>query len=596
MSFFIAGAALDIPIQGKSIKTLVCLFCLACVLTSCSVARKESLARVGFDWFQYVGNDAIFDVPLKESHYRNPVIAGFHPDPSIVRVENDYYLVNSSFAYFPGLPVFHSRDLVNWKQIGHALTRRTQVKFENGEGISRGIFAPTIRYREGLFYIITTDVDGIGNFYITATNPAGPWSDPVPLPQIKGIDPDLFFDDDGRAYIAYNSEPDGPALYDGHRAIRLAEFDFSDNRIREGSSRVIVNGGVDLAKQPIWIEGPHLYKYNGWYYLLCAEGGTADQHSEVVFRARSLDEDFVAYEKNPILTQRDLDPERPNPITSTGHADLVTTPGGQWWAVFLGVRPYQDDFYNTGRETFMLPVHWADEWPRILDPGKPVPWQVERPLIESAKSDAPPQTGNFTWRDDFDGLQLKADWIRVRTSDIQWSELDPVSESIRLLALPVSLQEKSQPAYLARVQQHLEFSASTRMELPMTTTVVAGLVIFQSSDFNYFVGVQKTGAGYTVVLEEVREGVVSTLASAEFPASTRYVVLGMQQHKDNLRFFYRLEDSGESRLIADVDAKLLSTRVAGGFVGATIGIHARKVGQALRCGRSACLQNNGPAH
>jgi alpha-N-arabinofuranosidase len=560
-----------------AIKTLARLFCLACVSASCSTVSTETPAWVSFDWFQYEGNDAVFDLPLKENHYRNPVIAGFHPDPSIVRVGLDYYLVTSSFAYFPGLPVFHSTDLVNWRQIGHALTRRSQLKLESGERMSRGIFAPTIRYHDGLFYIITTDVDGIGNFYVTAENPAGPWSDPFPLPQVKGIDPDLFFDDDGRVYVTYNSEPQGPALYDGHRAIWLAELDLAENRVRESSKRVIVNGGVDLSRQPIWIEGPHLYKHNGWYYLLCAEGGTADQHSEVVFRTRSLDEAFVAYANNPILTQRDLDPDRPDPVTSTGHADLVMTPGGDWWAVFLGIRPYPGGFHNTGRETFMLPVHWTDEWPRILDPGVPVPWQAERPAIEPAARVEPPLTGNFTWRDEFDRSELEPGWVRLRTSDVAWAKLDPSNGELLMRALPIGLEEKTQPAFLARVQQNLAFGASTRLALPRTEAVVAGLAIFQSSDFNYFAGVRRTGNRFTVTLEEVREGVVSTLARSEFITSGAHIVLGMEQRDARLSFYYTLADGGKTWLDAQVDAKTLSTQVAGGFVGVTLGLHAREL-------------------
>lgn len=560
---------------------LICLVGLTCVISACNPAlvqretQKPPTNWVSFDWFQYEGRDAVFDEELKADHYRNPVIAGFHPDPSIVRVENDYYLVNSSFAYFPGLPVFHSRDLVSWKQIGHALTRRSQLTFENGQGISRGIFAPTIRFHDGLFYIITTDVDGIGNFYITAENPAGPWSDPVLLPEIHGIDPDLFFDDDGRVYIAHNDGPDGPVLYDGHRAIWLKEVDLASGKVINGFDRVIVNGGVDLEKKPIWVEGPHLYKLNGWYYLLCAEGGTEDQHSQVVFRSRDLSEAFVPYENNPILTQRDLDPARSNPITSTGHADMVQTPAGDWWTVFLGVRAYEREFHNTGRETFMLPVRWEDEWPHILSPQTAVPWQVRRPLIEPDLNDAKPQTGNFTWRDDFDQPRLKLDWIKVRTSEINWNELDADSASLRILALPVGLQEKAQPAFLTRVQQHLEFAASTSVELPGVEGVVAGLVIFQSSDFNYFLGIRKTGKRYMAFLEETRKGVKSTVVSAEFTSSERHIVLGLDQQQAKLSFYYELEATGKTELITDIDAKVLSTRTAGGFVGASIGLFAR---------------------
>jgi len=570
------------PLRTGTARLLAFAIWLPLFSASCSVTRTEPPAWVSFDWFEYTGRDALFDTPLKDNHYRNPVIAGFHPDPSIVRVGEDYYLVTSSFAYFPGLPVFHSTDLVNWKQVGHALTRRSQLKFEDGQGISRGIFAPTIRFHDGLFYIITTDVDGIGTFYITAENPAGPWSDPVRLPQIEGIDPDLFFDDDGRGYIAYNGAPEGTPLYEGHRAIWLREFDPGADTIGPGPARLIVNGGVDLARQPIWIEGPHLFKYNGWYYLVCAEGGTADQHSEVVFRTRSLADAFVAYEGNPILTQRDLDPGRPHPVTSTGHADLVTTPDGDWWSVFLGTRPYQGDYYNTGRETFMLPVSWKDEWPRILEPHTPVPWQVVRPAIESSGSDTPPQTGNFTWRDDFDQSRLKPDWITLRTSDVSWSRIDPRNGTIELLAIPVALQEKSQPAYLARVLQHTEFEASTRLALPGNGSVVAGIAIFQNADFNLFAGVRKTGEGYTLVLEEVRAGVASNLASTAITTTATHIVLGMEQKKDKLNFFYTLPGGEKTPLAEGVDARLLSTRVAGGFVGATLGMHVRRLVQAPR--------------
>jgi len=550
-------------------------FILSLLIVCLDPAQAESQPRVVFDWFEYEGRDAVFSEALKPGHFRNPVIAGFHPDPSIVRVERDYYLVTSSFAYSPGLPVFHSTDLVNWEQIGHALTRRSQLTLENGEGISRGIFAPTLRFHDGLFYIITTDVDGIGNFYITARDPAGPWSDPVRLPEIRGIDPDLFFDDDGRVYITHNGEPEGAPLYDGHRAIWMWEYDMKARKVIPGSGKVIVNGGVDLEKKPIWIEAPHIYRINDWYYLGCAEGGTADQHSQVIFRTRSLDEPFVPYENNPVLTQRDLDPERQNPITSTGHADLVQTLEGEWWAVFLGIRPYDQVFHNTGRETFLLPVRWQDGWPVILDPKTEVPWQVRRPAIQADAKDIPPQSGNFTWQDDFDAPGLKPDWMKVRTSETQWFELDADAGTISLDALPIPLKDKAQPAFLARVQQHLDFSASTRMALPQAAGVVAGLVAFQSSDYHYFLGVRKKADGYTVSLEEVRSGDSKVLASADFSTSAQYVELGMGQEHAKLHVYYSLEPAERIGLIRNIDAKLLSTQVAGGFVGATLGLHAR---------------------
>ena len=547
------------------------------LLAACVVLplKADETPSVTFDWFQYEGRDSQFASPPGPDYYQNPVLAGFYPDPSVVRVDDNYYLVNSSFAYFPGLPVFHSTDLVHWTKIGHGLNRREQLTFEDGQGISRGIFAPTIRHHNGRFYIINTDVDGIGNFIITASDPAGPWSEPTVLPEIDGIDPDLFFDDDGRVWIAHNGPPAGEPKYQGHRAIWLWEFDVERMKLLKGSDRIIVDGGVDISKEPIWIEGPHLYKANGWYYLSCAEGGTEEGHSQVIFRARSLDGPFLPWEHNPILTQRDLDPGRPDPVTSTGHADFVQTPAGDWWAVFLGVRPYVGNHFNTGRETFLLPVTWEDDWPRILEPETPLPRQPQRPALPEPALLPPPQTGNFAWRDDFDRSELDLEWVRVRTSPSKWWALDSDQGRIRLDALPVALSEKQQPAFLARRQQHRAFDASTRLELPVDTGVDAGLAAFQNADFHYFLGVRRSDDGHELFLEQVRAGKTSTLAHAALATGAAHIVLGVEQEGAYLNFYFQTGDD-RNWLIRDADATLLSTQVAGGFVGASLGIHARR--------------------
>jgi xylan 1,4-beta-xylosidase len=218
----------------------------------------------------------------------NPVLAGFYPDPSICRAGNDYYLVNSTFAYYPGLPVFHSKDLANWEQLGFAMNRPEQLDLD-GAGVSRGLFAPSIRFNKGTFYITCTNVDKGGNFIITTKNPKGSWSNPVYLPAVNGIDPSLFFEDNGKAYIIYNSNaPDNKPLYEGHRTIRMYELDLSTLQTK-GEEKILVNGGTDITQKPIWIEGPHIYKYNGYYYLLCAEGGTEFNHSAVIFRSKKVE-------------------------------------------------------------------------------------------------------------------------------------------------------------------------------------------------------------------------------------------------------------------------------------------------------------------
>lgn len=324
---------------------------------------------VYFDWFEYSGHDAAFETPLPAGHYRNPILAGFHADPSIVSANGRFYLVNSSFTYFPGIPVFESVDLVHWKQIGNVIDRPGQLDFD-GLSVSRGIFAPAIAYHDGMFYVVTTAVDSGGNFIATARDPAGPWSDPHWLPGVGGIDPSLFFDEDGTVYLLNNDEPPGPQRYEGHRAIWMQQIDLATFQ-PVGPRKVLIDGGVEPAKNPIWIEGPHLYKRDGWYYLSDAEGGTGPQHSQVVLRSRDVWGPYVPYADNPILTQRDLPDDRPLPITNAGHADLVEGPDGSWWAVFLASRNYDTRHYNTGRETYLLPVEWRNGWPVILPLARP---------------------------------------------------------------------------------------------------------------------------------------------------------------------------------------------------------------------------------
>src|SRR5690606_11397702 len=378
--------------------------------------------------------------------------------------------------------------------------------------VSRGIFAPTIRYHDGLFWLVTTAVDAGGNFLLTAAHPAGPWSEAAWLPEIDGIDPDLFFDDDGRAWIAHNGPPEGAPRYDGHRAIWLWEFDAEARRVVPGSGRVIVDAGTNPAARPIWIEAPHLYKENGWYYLLCAEGGTGYDHSAVVFRARRLDEPFVPYAGNPILTQRNLDPARPAPVTSAGHADLVRTPEGEWWAVFLATRPYERIYYNTGRETFLLPVRWQDGWPVILDAGLPVPWQAPRPYPDRRETVTAPLTGNFTWRDEFAAGTLDLHWSMLRGFDRDWFTLAGGTLVMRPKAEPMSTL--AQPAYLGRRQQHLAWRATTALRLPAGTGMSAGLVAFQNETHHYYLGVRRRQAGgYTLFLEQASGSLPQTIRS-----------------------------------------------------------------------------------
>ncbi|HEY5803783.1 MAG TPA: glycoside hydrolase family 43 protein [Lysobacter sp.] len=546
------------------------------VLLALSAAAVQAREPVLFDWFEYRGHDAAFEQPLPSGSYRNPVLAGFHPDPAVVRAGDRYYLVNSSFAYFPGIPVFESRDLVHWTQVGNVIDRPSQLDFD-GLGMSRGVFAPTISYHDGTFYVLNTAVDSGGNFLATATNPAGPWSDPVWLPTIDGIDPSLFFDNDGKAYLLNNGEPDGKPRYDGHRAIWMQEFDLAQRK-PVGPRKVLIDGGVDPSKNPIWIEGPHLYQREGWYYLVCAEGGTGPDHSQVVLRSRSVWGPYAPYPRNPILTQRDLDPQRANPITNAGHADLVEGLDGSWWAIFLASRNYGGVHYNTGRETYLLPVTWKDGWPTILESGRAIPQVAPGPsFIERDRSQAP-MTGNFTWRDEFDKPALDRAWMHVRVPKQSWADLATSRGQLAIHPLSEGLETLRNPSFLGRRQQHLAFEASTALTMPVEAGIDAGIAAFQNERYWYFLGARRSGSGLQLFLQRSDAGKVATVATktiAGVVASAKTLKLKIAANAGAYSFAFDADGKGWQWLRRDDDGTILSTDVAGGFVGAVVGPYAR---------------------
>ncbi|WP_162053492.1 glycoside hydrolase family 43 protein [Pontibacter pamirensis] len=524
-----------------------------------------------------------------EDTFQNPILPGFYPDPSITRVGDDYYMIHSSFSFFPGVPIFHSKDLVNWTQIGNILDRPEQLDLD-ALGASRGIFAPAISHHEGTFYMVTTLIDNGGNFVVTATDPAGPWSDPTWLREVSGIDPSIFFDEDGKAYILYNSEaPDNKPLYDGHRTIRIIEFDYK-NMKTAGSPKILVNGGVDISQKPVWIEGPHIYKKDGYYYLMAAEGGTSVNHSEVILRSRDVMGEYVPYENNPILTQRHLPNDRKNPISATGHADLVETQNGEWWAIFLATRPYDTkDSYNIGRETFLAPVTWKDGWPIINADFDEVQYSYKRPNLPAADKPVFPLSGNFVQQEDFKEGKLPFYWLLLRTPRSQWYSLSEPAGSLTLNLQPATLSGKESLSFVARRQQHVTGSASTKMSFkPTSANEFAGIAAFQSENNYYALGKTMSNGKEVVQLlksEKAADGTTSgtttVLAEKALVRSERGKPLYLKTEfdKGNISFYYSTKE-GDWKLLQDnVDGTFLSTRVSGGFVGTTLGMYATSQGK-----------------
>jgi len=559
------------------------LLFLALLLATPATAQPVA----SFDWFEYRGEDPVdrANQPAPDQ-YRNPILQGFYPDPSATRVGNDFYLVTSTFGYFPGIPVFRSRDLVSWTQIGNAIDRPEQLDFQQ-LGLSRGVFAPTIQAKAGTFYILNTCVDCGGNFVISAKYPAGPWSDPVWLPDLEGgIDPSLFFDTDGKTWILNNGPPEGPPQYEGHRAIWIQQFDLKALKTI-GPRKVLVNGGVDFSKKPIWIEGPHIFRKDGWYYLSCAEGGTAEGHSQVILRSKSVTGPYEPNPDNPILTQRGLSRERENPITSAGHAQLVTTPDGKWWATFLAVRPHADDFYSTGRETFLMPVRWKNGWPRITDPGQAIPWVHARPALPVQPTPPVPTSGGFAVRDDFDGAKLPPYWMMLRNPRASWFAL--TDGALRMQARAVGLGDKGNPSFLARRQQHMNAAAETVVRFtPAKDGDRAGIAVLQNDDYWFFLGLKQI-EGRLVVAVERREGpngpaageTVTTLDAGTFGiAPGNPLALRIEVRGNRYIFSYaRVLGSADLPMLAwrpltERTTDSLTTKTAGGFVGSVFGVFA----------------------
>lgn len=535
---------------------------------------------VAFDSFTYTGRDLPEGDKLADGHFRNPVLAGFFPDPSICRVGYDYYLVNSTFAYYPGLPIFHSRDLVNWKLAGHAISRPDQLDYRK-TAVTRGLFAPALEYHKGTFYLVCTMIDGKGNFVMTAKDPAGPWSDPVWL-DFPGIDPSLFFDEDGRTWLVHNGDaPENKPFYQGHRAVWLRGFDPVAMRMT-GEARILVNGGVDLSKKPVWIEGPHLFKKSGWYYLTCAEGGTGPDHSQVVFRSREVTGPFEPWSGNPILTQRDLDPEQPDSVTCTGHADLVEGPDGKWWSVFLGCRPFaKGDIFTTGRETFILPVTWTEDgWPSILPAGKRVPLVVASPLGATPAADHAPLNGDFTFTENFDRPGLDPLWLMLRSPvEKPLSHVDGSRGALMLEPVAATLSGVDHPAFLSRRVQHARFTASTVLEVPAQSATTAGLALFQSEKNYYFLAVEKDAEEKAwITIELADSGSPSVIHRVPAPDG-KLLHLRLRADLGDLALEWSPDGETWTTHAAPAGIAPVTVKAAGGglhFTGAVVGLHARK--------------------
>lgn len=475
----------------------------------------------------------------------NPVLAGTYPDPSICRVGDEYILVTSTFEYFPALPVFRSTDLLHWEQVCHAIDRRDQVDLSTVPS-SGGLFAPTIRHHDGTFYLVCTLVGGEGlrgNFILTATDAAGPWSAPTWLDGAPGIDPSLYFDSGssdggtsdggtatGRCWYTgtrLSEHPDWPEQTEVWvRELDLATLTFI------GDEHVIWNGALIGA---VWAEGPHLYRRGDHYYLLASEGGTEFNHAISVARASAITGPYAGSPANPVLTHRNMG--RRHPITNVGHADLVETADGEWAAVLLASRPYGGYHANLGRETFAVAVEWEDDWP-VFAPGV---GQLTLGVVPSEPA-GPPRSDA---------------WTQLRTGPAFWDG-DPATGNVTLTGAG-PLADGGTPAFLGVRQRHIDVTFGATVD---SRADAAGLAVRQSEADHILCVVASGSAAVTVV----RAGVPDVAATVAIPPGP--VALELRTSGQDYAFW------AAGTLIATVDGRFLSSQSAGGFVGVWLGLMA----------------------
>lgn len=503
-------------------------------------------------------------------HYTNPLLSGFHPDPSICRVENDFYLVTSSFEYFPGIPLFHSTDLIHWKQINYVLNRNSQFTLSTEAPNCLGIYAPTIRYHEGIYYCIVTNVSSLKseNFFVYTTDPYGIWSEPVLLP-FGGIDPSLFFDNDGKIY--YSGTDTG---------IFIAELILSKNSLPDGTAQILFEKAGE--KVYAWNgsggnnpEGPHIYKVNGIYYLMLAEGGTEYCHMVTIARSTSIFGPYEACPHNPILTNRSTG----LPIKAVGHADMIEDQNGNWWAVCLGIRPLGYPFrHNLGRETMLVPVVWRHGWPVMGQNGNGhVDLEIDTDLLPySLDCNSTPCARHYyipgtSMIDTFDTNVMHPSWNTIYNSDNILYEF--TKNGLILHGNKNDLSSKEPKSLLCRRQEHFDFTAC----LTLYTENIpeggeAGISIYLNYQHHYEIAITMINQKHCLILRRQ----IGTLKSIEniVAYDNDTVILQLTGSRAEYTFAYCSSEQDTPVSIGSGETQYLTTEVGGCFTGNFIAIYA----------------------
>lgn len=574
----------------KNIQVYLFFLIVMFSFTGANSQNKSKSNSPLFSNFTYQGNDPVYkENPLGNDEFYNPILQGCYPDPAITRKGDDYYMVCSSFAMFPGVPIFHSKDLVNWTDLGGVLNNVSEFN-PHDTGISGGVYAPGITYNphnDTFYMIVTAFSGGLDNIIVKTKDPMKGWGSPIKL-GFGGIDPSIFFDDDGKGYVVHNDAPDaGKERYNGHRVIKIWEYDLENDNVIPGSDKIVVDGGVDPGQQPIWIEAPHLYKKDGKYFLMCAEGGTGGWHSEVIFKSDNPKGPFIPAPANPILTQRYFSKDRKNKVDWAGHADLIKGPGDQYYGVFLAVRPNEKNRVNTGRETFILPVDWSGEFPVFQNGLIPI-----EPKLKMPKGVTQNKTGqngffpnaNFTFKDNFTEDKLDYRWIGLRGPREKF--ITTTKKGLKIIPFNVNIKELKPTSTLFYRQQHNHFSFTTTLDFkPQSEKDLAGITALQNENSNYVFGITKKNKDNYLVLQRNEKNKGDVAVVSKIVASTKIdtkkpIQLQVKANGDDYIFSYSSNGSDFINVGGTVSGDILSTDVAGGFTGCLLGLYATAANDA----------------
>ncbi len=492
--------------------------------------------------------------------FTNPVLPGFHADPSVCRAGDDFYLVNSTFQYFPGVPVYHSKDLVHWEQIGNCLTRKSQVNLRGTDGNS-GIYAPTIRYHHGRFYMVTTVFPSRRHFYVWSDNPAGEWSEPIMIDfAIGSCDPTLFFDD-GKCYFLWK-EGD----------IKICEIDVETGK-RLGE---IHHLGTGMGGR--YPEGPHIYKKDGYYYLMLAEGGTEHGHHVNILRSKNLFGPYEPNHSNPILSHFNMKMQNSS-IQGLGHADLVQAPDSSWWMICLGYRTSGYLQHVLGRETMLAPVRWEKgEWPIVNHDGtlqekmqcNTLPFV---PLVQEPEKEEFNYIERGVSPDSYHSIGLPMGWMSLCDPDYNNYSLKARQGWLRLYPSQIDLSETSSPTFVARRQTELKFTATASFDLShLTEGMQVGLTAY-AAPLNHYDVVAEKKSGKLIIKSNVRLGQTSHSETA-LPWAGNRAYLRISSDKD---FYYMMvsTDGTHFKQLAKMEYRYLSTETIGGFTGVMLGLFAQ---------------------